>query len=632
MKRNLHMLVLIFAFSQLNPMDRQENIFSLQDIKIFIKENPVVSFIAAIGVPTFLLLCYKKFITFPKALQFSHSVQNKNANSLNQSSDDIQVSLWIKPGDGDLIGLTSQDLEKYPVLDYYAVRFGSKNSKDAPLKIRTKKGLNELLSKKVGDFFREMALNSSEKQLLTIDAKKQQEIKEINFDEIYERVSTDISICMAYFLQSLSKDPGFLLTETAYHDVYPIAAKHQDKYFFTDKNIYWKTFSWNKQCFYDQNDKHLLTLKYGPTKLIDNGLLFIPAYNGRSILTRMYGNDAYVKIYDLMTNESVIINGDFSNFEISSDGHWMGVCSRGTDVIQIYDMDNINVPVANIKHDDLKDFIFSPDGSKLVSWDSHGKRIVMLWDLQNIKNIISTELCSDILQFSHVMWNSDNKHICLVGYGAGNYEYDKSSIKNVSNIVLMNIENKEGKMFGPFSQARIFPDQSDIILGEFVPGNYYSCTLIHKSGEQLVIPHDLQNLRCSINGDYIAFSAQSGACIFDHKMNPVFKVHCSMLAPFRLAPCAENIMIGRRFQGEKLKDCFSWSLPDERTKKSFKEISKATSVPQFLLLQEVCLQQRKPREVLILQEKEHQRIFKTFDASHQSFLKEKLYLELPQAS
>jgi len=196
----------------------------------------------------------------------------------------------------------------------------------------------------------------------------------------------------------------------------------------------------------------------------------------------------------------------------------------------------------------------------------------------------------------------------------------------------MNAENKEGKMFGPFHTVRIFPDQSDIILGENVYRSCCDCTLLHKSGERLVIPDDLKNKRCSINGDYIAFSTQEGARIFDHKMNPVFKINCSMLAPFKLAQSTENVMIGRSLQGGRLKDYFRWSFPDERTKKNFKEINEAMTVPQFLFLQEICSHPRKPRELLILQENEHQKIFRTFDVLHQPFLKEKLYLELPQAS
>ena len=584
MKKSLHVLIIIFAFSQLNPMDRHENIFSLQDIKVFIKKNPVVSFIAAIGIPSFLFFCYKKCI---KPYIFPLIAQQHNTKKL----------LWVKASRGETFEIKPADLAQYPLLDYYVTRFGYANSKEFPLAIDNKEGL-KLLSQKVF------------------------------LQQISENVTKDVSVNIARFLQRLLPDKGFLLTTMMLHNGDPMDTEYQDKHFFTHKEIYWKKISWKEQVFYDQNDRHLLTLKYKPTQPINNGLLFVPAYNGQSILTHGYRPNGYVKIDNLITRESIIIEGVFKNFAISPDGRWVGVRSINTNTIQIYSASDIKKPVAMIQHNNLRDFVFGPDGLKLISWDCDGERKVILWDLQNINNIKSKELCS-MIQFKHVVWNPDNKHICLIT-AQRSYEYDKSKFNDIANIMPMNIDNisTTAEMFGPFRTAFIFPDQSDIILGENFQGRY-SCTLLHKSGKQLVIPQDFKV--CSINGDYIAFYTQRGTCIFDHQMNPVFKVDCSILSQLRLTPCTENIMIGSRFEGEKLKDC-SWSLPDERTKKSFKEISKAMTVPQFLLLQEICLQQRKPREVLILPEKEHQEIFKTFDVSHQSFLKEKLYLELPQAS
>src|SRR5438477_6015127 len=210
-----HLLIILFVFSQLNPMDRQESIFSFQDIKSFVKENPVSAFIAAMIIPTFLLIYYKKYIQ----------------STLHQEPKlDIGTqSLWLKTGDDKIIEIDEERIKKYPVLDYYMDRFGHSNSKSSPLSIGNEEGLTSLLSQDIGNFLDKMALFFPKKK----DFDKDFDIvipDELSPFEVDNLLPKEASINIAHFLQRLNPNPAFLLSRMVYHTQSPLVVRHENKY------------------------------------------------------------------------------------------------------------------------------------------------------------------------------------------------------------------------------------------------------------------------------------------------------------------------------------------------------------------------------------------------------------------
>jgi len=566
-------------------MDRQESIFSFQDIKGFVRENPVSAFIAAMIIPTFLLIYYKKYIQ-------STSHQEPKSGMHTQS-------LELKTCDDKIIS----------------------NSKSSPLSIGDKEGLKLLLSQDMGNFLDKMSLYY------------------INIDLVLNKfLPKNLNIKIANFLQRLHPDPTFLLSHIVHHARISLKSYPIEKHFFADKKFYWEQRNAYDQCFYNASGKPLLTLVPDKYNFIENENLSIIAYNGNLVVTIMQEN-GNAEIHNLETGARIVVEGNFTDgrersdskyVSISSNGKYVGLRSINTDTICIYDTADLKVIIAKVRHNDLKDFVFSSDGSRLISCSRQADEGVMLWDVQNEHAI---KLCDGV--YNRIIFNKDNEHICLIsGTDGTEPSVDRISgllLSDIGKIRIINTKNAvQSDVCTGLSQAVIFPDQSDLILfkqsQELENSQHkYITTIIDKEGKRVYASERNSYRHSQMNGDYIALEDENGTNILDHQMNPVFRLDGSK--SLTLASSYENIIRGKKVQGSNIIGCFVYNLPDKKTKTIVAAINDTLTVSQYFLFAAICAQERQPGELLVLKNKNIQDVFKAFDTLHQPFLKEKLYLE-----
>jgi hypothetical protein len=524
---------------------------------------------------------------------------------------------WIKPKGKKAYAIDKYQAREYPLLRYYISRFGYANTKETPLLIGDKKQLEELKTKQVDSFLYDCSQFFSHKKSAEITPEWKLKLEDAV--AVKQNLPGDVNGYIVRFLKRLSDNKKLLpcvftallsLKARPYHN-------YERKYFFGNKEFYWTA----DENIYDKKGNNILTID--TQHQINHGLSFSPAYRGHAVLhLRGYG----IAVYDLNSGSEIILRGSLTNFDISPDGRYVAVRLMMRNAIDIYRTDNTDDPIARMHYDnDLCDFIFSPDGSKIVSY---GNEKIIVWDLENIESITSKEF-QPAIRCKAIVFNEDSEHMCIIN-SSRSYNYSNNKFDEVQAVAILNIKSgkkiKTVHSYGATS-GFIFPDKSDVVmLNDTKKG---TTILLHKKGKIFGLPQAYEGNRYEINGNYVLVSKENNAYIFDHRMNFLGKI-CSYPDPiFSLEPRTQNAIIAKDDGWNDTEKSLYFPIAKKSTIAQLKKISETITVQQFVILEWICSQERAHQEILVLDNKDIQEIFKSFTLEHQKFLQEKLFLVLP---
>lgn len=534
---------------------------------------------------------------------------------------------WLITDDEQRIDLTITQAKKNALLNYYIQYFGYANSKKSPLKIGSKKVLDALSSVKINDFLSANKKTNDESLAYAL--------------EIYHCLqNTDVD---HYIMQLLLRLNGystvpFLFNHIFYHNG-GLDNNYHKKVFFHNKKFYWQKSRGGLPIFYDHDCNEVFKVTYEDHVMnLSNGEYFIPAYKDNVILMVRDCQEGIVLIlYNLATKEKAEIAGNFSNFEISPDAHYVAVCHSGHNTIEVYDitqMNNIHI-VATVKHMHMRDFIFSPCGSKLISWSNRNqdKDKIILWNLKDIQNVTATTVFSNI-ECTQVIFNADSEYICVIDSKEDTYEGTTNTIHNGSGIILNSSNPREKVELSFWNTAHVFSEDSDLIMcknDSYIPRR--TTTRIFTKTGQIELPKGIEHCSCSLNKEYILAQDRSGVYLFDHSMKCIMQLICASIG-MELKLDKENAIIGEKYDDRsQTKNIYYWPLPDKKSMQIWESITREMTTAQLKFLELLGTESRGLKTHLILRENTiPAKIFQTFKPEQQTFLKKQFFITQQEAS
>lgn len=562
---------------------------------------------------------YLLLIIFVFSQLHSMEALKKIPKALSKKYKESKKRFWLQAENG-VVYIDYVQAKKHPLLHYYIARFGYANSMTSPLKVGCKAELDALSSEKIEDFLKKIWPNDNKKTEKKVDIN---ELLKWTLC-IQDNVPKDIDMRITRYLQRLEgcKQLSFVASCMMQHNMRS-ESHYIKKNFFNNKKFYWeKIGTW--PIFYDHTGREVFKIITGDLR-VNNGERFIPAYNSNAILIPLYSLER-VRVLDLATKKQVDISGRFINFEISPDAHYVAVRSYPrVNNIQIYDVSMSEAwQVGEIDHIDLRDFIFSPAGSKLISWsDRHqANGQIIVWDLSNIQKMDENKkIVPGKTGCTQIIFNSDNEHICMIDNDQTMYEGSTNTFCR-AQVTLININSFAATELSSWAKVRVFPEGSDLIIGEGFWEGKRRTRIFTKTGYEFDVPEDIRHFSYHINRNYIFASHTYASYLFDHKMNLITKVH-NETAKLKLKPGFEDeIMSKERMYGQR--SC--WPLPDKQDFQKLQSINTDLTTAQFVFLEVVCSHKRQRQELLKLEKDSSLvKILKTFE-DHRPFLQEKLFI------
>ncbi len=507
-----------------------------------------------------------------------------------------------------IIYLCAPDVTIYPVLRYYIDRFGYAKE-NSPVKIASQESLNCLSQYTVEDFLQKIKA-ARKPQELCIDNEKADII-----ETIFSQLPIEVDRKIAKIIQELHEDGNLssLFSHVLFHRMC-LKNNYRVKNFFNNKKFYWQSIDDNfcNIVFYNQDNKRI-SVKLKNVVFLSNGKPFMLAYDSNTILI---STGEEIIIHNLETEEVRYLDGNFCKYAISPNGQYIAFCSCSEiNTIQVYDITDLDSmkSVANLDYINMDEFVFSPDGSKLIVW-AKGVGEVIMWDLTDINKPTSKSLAT--MHCINVIFNSDNKHVCIL------------NARHTSGIVL-NINNPEQMKEMPvWNQVNIFPEHSDVILYQYCTKQGKQVKLFAKTGQLLEFPQRLY-VDNVYNGDaneqyVLTQHVNNTVYLFDHSPDLMASWYSSQC--LTLERGIDNAITGERF-GEKGQQVTPyWQLPEKEEIQQLQAINNNLTTGQYAFLQAVRFYKRERKEPLMIKDEFLSKTFTMFEPCDRSFLKKQLFL------